>query len=162
MRNQKAIGDCAEDELIELLKSIGLTVEKNTDKTKFYDYDVCACHENDWISFEVKNDVMSGKTGNLAIEYWNSKKNAPSGVMATKASYWVHKFNGKLHYCLVADLKNFLDKTPPKRIIKSGGDDNADLFLYTIETIETILKPIQGVTREKLISDYSLSILRDR
>ncbi len=142
MHREKAIGDTAEDELVQYLKSLDLTVVKNTERSKFYDYDVCANYENDWLSFEVKNDVMSGKTGNLAIEYWNSKKNAPSGIMATKASYWVHKFNDELHYCLVADLKIFLDKTPPKRIIKAGGNANSD-------------------SREKLYSDYTISLLRD-
>ena len=89
---------------------------------------------------EVKYDIMSKKTGNIAIEYWNSKKNEPSGISATLAKYWVHiafdKIGNTIIFVVKVDeLKDFIKNTKPKKIIKAGGDDNADLYIYGLDVI---------------------------
>lgn len=63
------------------------------------------------------------KTGNIAIEIECNGK--PSGIMATKADYWVHILaNGDKDYCrLIFDVKT-IKKLTKKYIgtLKNGGD----------------------------------------
>jgi len=63
------------------------------------------------------------KTGNIAIEIECNGK--PSGIMATKADYWVHILaNGDKDYCrLIFDIKT-IKKLTKKYIgtLKNGGD----------------------------------------
>jgi len=63
------------------------------------------------------------KTGNIAIEIECNGK--PSGIMATKADYWVHILaNGDKDYCrLIFDTKT-IKKLTKKYIgtLKNGGD----------------------------------------
>jgi hypothetical protein len=63
------------------------------------------------------------KTGNIAIEIECNGK--PSGIMVTKADYWVHILaNGKKDYCrLIFDIKT-IKKLTKKYIgtLKNGGD----------------------------------------
>ena len=88
---------------------------------------------------EVKNDLMSGKTGNIAIEYRNSRKDSPSGIEATKADYWVHivYVAGEQQVLLTrtSSLLKFTKEVKPKKTIASGGDGNADLYIYSITDI---------------------------
>lgn len=134
------VGNIAEKLVIETLNTYGYDAKKNEDKAKKYDYDVLATINGKEVSFEVKFDVMAARTGNIAIEYWNSKKNQPSGIMVTKADYWVHVIEDeeqtKLVYVTpVANLKKFIELNKPKRTIESGGDNNANLYLYSTEVI---------------------------
>lgn len=63
------------------------------------------------------------KTGNIAIEIECNGK--PSGIMVTKADYWVHILaNGKKDYCrLIFDTKT-IKKLTKKYIgtLRNGGD----------------------------------------
>lgn len=90
-------------------------------------------------TFEIKNDLFFQKSGNLAIEYWNSKKNKPSGLNATTATYWIHVLGPQeILIAKVLDLRKFCSTVEPTRIIKGGGDKNSDLFLYKKEVILSV------------------------
>jgi hypothetical protein len=39
---------------------------------------------------EVKFETTPDRTNNVAIEYWNTNLNEPSGVLGTEANLWVH------------------------------------------------------------------------
>jgi hypothetical protein len=136
------IGDEAEQEVIDYLTLLGFNATKNDDKqTRLY-YDVIASYEAWKITLEVKNDVMARKTGNIALEYYNSKSNKASGITATKANWWVHKVNGELWTVQVPVLINFTKNVSPVRIVNGGGDNNADIMLYKIESFTDIAKPL--------------------
>lgn len=151
-KRSKNLGDIAEQLLIQELKQrkYVLDVGLNEDKSKRYEYDVWADvvdnegfdAERKIVTFEIKYDLYASKSGNWAIEYWNSKKNQPSGIMATKADWWVHVVNEEsepvLYLATVVELKAFLDKNKPFRTISSGGDNNADLYLYKQEDIQPV------------------------
>jgi len=146
MLKSKLQGDEVEDTLVSVLSKFGQT-QKNTEYGLRYEYDV-ECNISDGkvnykLTFECKNDVMAKKTGNVAIEYHNSKKNEPSGVSRTSAVFWAHKIGGIIWIVSVKALKDFIDVTKPVKVIESGGDDNANLLIYRIDDFTTICKPLE-------------------
>lgn len=147
--NSKKYGDMAEIEVLNILKNKGLDCKLNTDKSLKYDYDIIS--NNPTITFEVKMDLYATKSGNLCIEFFNSKKNRPSGIMITKANYWIHVLieneNIVPYIIKVCELKNFINTILPHKTITNGGDKNADLFLYKKEDI---------LPRFTLLSEFDL------
>lgn len=84
---------------------------------------------------EVKYDNMGQRTGNIALEFWNSKQNAPSGITATKATLWFHIFKDEIWVANTIALKLYIQNNTPNKIIFSGGDNNANLYIYKADTI---------------------------
>lgn len=130
-----AIGNNGEKILLDYLNSIQIECGKNTDDAK-HEYDVwCKLDGFTW-TFEVKADVMSMRTGNLAIEFFNSRQKKPSGISATKADFWVltfgHEMEG-LWITKVEMLRDYLSAHKPKKKMHGIGDGNADIMLYPKE-----------------------------
>lgn len=100
------------------------------------------------ITIEVKFDLMASKTGNMAIEFYNSKLCKPSGIAATKAKLWAVVLNGESYICGVARLKMFLKDNKPLKTISSGGDNNASLYIYKLEKILPIFRLLDGDVTE--------------
>jgi len=133
------IGNKAEQKLMSVLDGLGIKSVKNDDpKTRSF-YDVSAEIFGETKTFEVKYDVMSSKTGNFAIEYYNPKSNKDSGLMVTKADYWVHCFNeGEeivIKICKVSELKDFCCQNNPCKDVKSCGDNNSNMLIFKKERI---------------------------
>ena len=146
MLKSKRCGDVAEDELLTHLQSIfGCLAQKNLIHSMRYDYDISVDSEPP-VTFEVKHDAMAQKTGNIALEYHNTRKNEPSGFMVTKADLWAHKIGEQIYVCSVKKLKEFVDTEKPHRFIESGGDGNANLLLYKIDQFTKICKPLEELT----------------
>ena len=120
----------AEQLVIKLFENAGYTCTKAPKGTKQYDF--TAVQDIYTILLEVKFDSMSDLTGNLAFEYWNPKKNEPSGLMISQADFWAYCFGNPLqaHIVELPILKEYIDTHKPKRIIDVGGDKNASLYLY--------------------------------
>lgn len=143
IKNDLIRGDVGEILVSNLFDRAGFEVVKNLGKfNKLSDFDLTInkFDEDGHFLFdatlEVKYDIYSAKSGNIAIEYFNSKSNKPSGLTATKADFWVHVTpNQGIWIVKVDKLKKYLDKTPPFRKISSGGDGNADMFLYKSDII---------------------------
>jgi len=150
------IGDEAEFELMNFISAIDgfLVPQKNEDKNTRIEYDIACGYNRDPVSsavegvvyFEVKNDVMASKTGNIALEYFNSKSMKASGITATKADWWVHKINGELWAIRVKELIDFTKNEKPDKIIIGGGDNNADLMIYKIERFTSVAKQLSTLT----------------
>jgi hypothetical protein len=129
-RRDLAIGQAAEEYFITLASNKGLNTSKSKTGSKEYDVEV------NGVKFEIKYDLYSAKSGNIAIEFYNSKLGKPSGVMATEANYWIY-FLGDLsrgYFISIQNLKELLE-IKPLRIIEKGGDDNASLMLYKIDDV---------------------------
>lgn len=133
-----AIGAAAEDRVVEALRAAGIVAHKQTQKGAFPDYDIQAGindgKNSSCFTLEVKNDIYAIRSGNIAIETYNPKAGKPSGLGATKANFWVH-ITDEMHLGCVLELKQWVDKTTPFKIITAGGDDNATLFLYKKDII---------------------------
>jgi hypothetical protein len=135
-------GKNGEKRVKKTLEEMGYECEFNSDKTLRSDYDLIITGIG---TVEIKNDLYSGKSGNVAIEYYNPKSDKPSGINITKSDIWCHIISGVVYVVKTEDLRNFVNTAVPKRDIKKAGDGNASLKLYTIEHIMTILVPIEEI-----------------
>lgn len=124
------------------LESMGYECEFNNDKAIRSDYDLIITNIG---TVEIKNDIYSARSGNIAIEYWNCKSNKPSGITVTKSDIWCHIIGGNIFVVKTEELRNFTETAQPKRIIDKAGDGNASLKLYTIEQAMEIFIPIDRI-----------------
>lgn len=158
-------GDVGENLYCSLLSKN--SIPSSSHKGKLIEYDVIS--ELDGVTFytEVKRDLYSKRSGNIAIEFWNtnSKNPRPSGIEATKADLWCHIIKDKqdtdiLLLTSVAKLKDFVKTEKPLKTIGAGGDGNAAMEIYTIEHISTIFIDITNQTTEQLKSTI-MELLND-
>jgi len=150
-----AIGLQAEKRLVSLLETHKYVCEiKNK-----YEYDILATKNfrktttkeayTFEATFEVKNDIMAAKTGNIAIEFYNTRSCKDSGIAGTRADFWVH-ITDKIYIISVTKLRELLKTTKPKRIISSGGDNNASLYLYPIEFMTSNFECLETMSTTKV------------
>jgi hypothetical protein len=131
MKKSLNIGHKAEQEVVTFFEELGFSSEFNKSE-KLSDYDIKIEKDGHTFLLEVKDDRMSKRTGNVAIEFYNSKSCIESGISATKADLWVHKIKGEFYIISVSKLKDYVLNTEPKKIVFGGGDDNSDMYLYSI------------------------------
>jgi len=99
---------------------------------------------------------MAAKTQNIAVEYFNPKKNSASGLTATNSDFWV--------YCLLEDggmtayltdifsLLNYISNNQPFRVVDVGGDKNASLFMYKKDKIlPELFVRIDNLNKDELL-----------
>lgn len=130
-----AIGKTGENRLKEILQSFGLESESSSHKDR-YDYDVRFFMGGRALSVEVKYDLYAKKSGNVAIEYYNTKLGKPSGITVTKAELWSFVFFDKSTYITSTDmLKDYITHHHPVKSVSDGGDKNAALLLYNQKSI---------------------------
>lgn len=149
----KHVGDKGENFVTSKLSNIGVIVEKNNEHEKRYDYDLICKLGTITFYCEVKFDAMASKTGNIAMETHNSKKDMPSGINITKADLWVivllEDTGLQAWAASVKDVKEFMVVAKPFKKIKSGGDKNADLSIYKKEDILKIFSRLDIMTQEE-------------
>lgn len=142
-------GKLAEQRVISMFNKLGVPCKKS-DK-ELLEYDIEFEISGKKRTAEVKFDMMAEKTGNLAIEYWNSKKDTASGISATKANLWIicilDDINITMWATSVKSMKKFLEENTPKRIISKAGDKNAELYLYDADfMLKTIFHRLDDIT----------------
>lgn len=139
MNRAFAIGNKGEQAVIEFFTQNGIEAVKDEDKTKRYDHDLICKLGKTKFTCEVKFDAMAAKTGNVAIEHHNSKKDEPSGIEVTKADIWVHLLKDDNNITIwatnVKTLKEFVKNNEPLKKIVSGGDANASLYIYQLDRV---------------------------
>ncbi len=153
---QSTVGDLCEDYVAKLLRNAGLPVRlsrKDRSLAKpFHDWDVASDLGGRPFTIECKGDMMAESTGNVAVEFHNSRQDRPSGISATKADLWVFVFRGlSVFVCHTQDLREFISRVEPLRRLVAGGDDNASLLLYRREAILPVLfRPMDDLTPPEL------------
>lgn len=151
----KIKGEIAEDSVATIL-SCHWDVHKASDleKGRFYDWDLSVAQigtDYEVFTVEVKYDEMQAKTGNIAIEFYNSKLDRPSGLSATKADLWCHVLQDSVWITSVDKLKKFCKDVSPFKSFNYAGDGNASILLYKTEDILEIFDNISNCDEEKLI-----------
>ena len=141
-------GNAGEKRVIELLSKFAPT--KKVPHTT-HNYDLVLTHNDVDYSIEVKTDFYAKKSGNLAIEFHNSKLDAPSGLNATGAQLWVHSFLDKIHITTVDELKKFCKKNKPLKTVIAGGDSNSNMWIFEIDRIGKIFHEINEENLEEVI-----------
>lgn len=128
-------GENAEFYVMMFLRSHDIICEKNNNFKLRYDYDLlCKLYDKEF-TIEVKNDIKSSQTDNLAIEVHNTRKGSPSGLTATKADLWFYVMISEVWITRTTDLRAYTHKNKPKRIIDRAGDCNAKILLYDKSSI---------------------------
>jgi len=102
-------------------------------KYKGYDIWIPELHK----SVEVKSDLKSNFTGNIVVEIEMFGK--PSGLMVTKADYWVFYDGNKFISIKPMDIVNciFINKLTYKEFIGNGDTASKKAFLVPKEILFT-------------------------
>jgi|TARA_R110002050_G_scaffold202480_3_gene337677 hypothetical protein len=135
IKEDLAKGKKGEEMVLQLFKSVGIELDFNNDKSKFKFWDLrCEDKASDF-SIEVKNDMMSVATGNIAIEVSNPRSGKDSGISVTKSDLWIHIVGREIWCCESKALKKFVSDTEPFKVVKYAGDGNATIYLYKKDDI---------------------------
>lgn len=133
------VGGFAERLVRKLFSSAGAQVLTNESRrrTALLGWDLEVLLYRTPFRVEVKFDVMASRTGNLAIEYYNTRLGSPSGIGATTADLWCVVLLQPLAVYLtsVADLRAYCELHRPWRNVPCGGDGNAAMWLYPAHDI---------------------------
>ena len=98
--------------------------------TKEYDFKVISRNE----TYEVKNDLMAEKTGNIAIEY--NCRGKDSGIATTKANYWIYKFAGLFFLLKTEKIREELFKKNNYSREVTGGDVGSNTKMFLVKVVE--------------------------
>ena len=128
-------GKKGEEMVISLFKSAGVDLGFNNDRAKFKFWDLKSKGVETSFSIEVKNDIMSVATGNVAIEVSNPRSGKDSGISVTKSDLWIHIVGKEIWCCRSKNLKSFISKNKPFKVVKYAGDGNATIYLYKKQDI---------------------------
>jgi hypothetical protein len=127
-------GQNAEREAIELIiRKYNLNIDDiSSCETNEYDFKINSRNE----TYEVKNDLMAQKTGNIAIEYESRGKS--SGINVTKANYWIYKFAGLFFLFETQKIKEelFTNKNYYRNVTGGDFDSNTKMYLIKIPTFK--------------------------
>lgn len=151
-KRDAAIGQVAEKLVSLILDGCGFKTTPVSDIANRKLWDLEAEAPRDWyfnqpITIEVKHDVYEAKSGNIAIETWNSKKNEPAGINVTQAVLWAHVLSDSIWVARVSDLRNYVTSIKPLKTIETAGDGNAFIYLYkSKEILEAIFHRIDKKT----------------
>lgn len=116
----------AELEFMELLSYIKDVDVIERPQGKFPDYDV-KMKLKDWreMTYEVKRDWIYPTSKCLGIEY--ECKGVPSGILTSKADYYVYKLWNDFYFAKKSDLLELVIKSPEKKECQWGDDGTSKL-----------------------------------
>lgn len=133
MKKELELSKEADNYVVSHLVSIGMEVDEVDYTTKNSDFDIKAYYNGNTITFEVKNDLMSAKTGNVAIEFANCRQATDSGINITKADWWIHKVGENYYVTRTSALRDFTKTEIPHRTVSAAGDGNAEIYLFKVQ-----------------------------
>lgn len=157
-RHTIGAGRFGEAYIQKLLEKSHLSCEPNperSNKAKMIEWDLKVNLNGRPVLIETKFDQMEAKTGNIAIEYYNTKQGKPSGIAATKSDLWAVVLQNPLTAWLANTqvLLHYFKTTKCLRDIACGGDDNAAMKLYARDSIlEAVFHRIDDLSSADLVS----------
>jgi len=111
-----------------LIKKFGANIIEYRNDSK---YDILANINGVNYTFEIKEDFLSGETGNFAIEF--ACRGKPSGIETTEADFYIYKLHRKegIVYTLhsTSAIKRMIKNKKYFRIA-SGGDKGSNTQIY--------------------------------
>lgn len=117
-----------------LLHGAGLATADNlaADRAGREAFDFSTYLEGATFTCECKLDRHEARSGNVAVEYYNPRRGAPSGIAATSADLWVFVLRGPASAwaARTADLRAHVAAAPCLRDLPRAGDGNASVKLY--------------------------------
>lgn len=139
-------GKQAEEFILNSFKDKGFEglFNRAKDKRNLSKWDIFVMKDDKAFYLEVKNDIMSKKTGNIGFEIGQGASHKPSCLLSTQSDYWVHIFytedNVYVSLCETSRLRQFIltkhlynREDITLRFIQNCGDNNADLIVIPIQ-----------------------------
>lgn len=134
---EKLFAWCAEKEF----NATNIVYNTSLDVTELRKWDLQYTNtDNNQVTFEIKNDLLSTSTGNFAIEFFG--RTAPSGIDATTADFWVILSNCKFYIFKTSTLKRFIEANRFRQIMINNG--TAWCYLVPIEKVKHLAKIINA------------------
>ena len=149
-----ARGQIGEAILTNILEQVGFEVAGvDFQRRLFWDLEAWIPETDCILTFEVKYNAYAVKSGNIAIEFYNSQLQKPAGIMATKADFWcqiIPTNPQKILVITVSRLKYILDHMTPLRTVYNAGDGNADIMLFKLDKIKSEFKDFANMDDEDI------------
>lgn len=168
MLKQFNIGKSGEHLVKKIFNDAGFFCELNNDYATRYDNDLFVEINDVKFTIECKYDIMSVKTGNIAIEYHNCKSDCPSGIYSTLADVWVHLIPNKdddsiLAYAISVDkLKHFVETATPLKTTSRSGDKNSNLKIFKKDDILKEFVRFDNVVHHAVLESIFTQVLEQR
>lgn len=102
------------------------------------DYDIRFLKNGKEYLMEVKEDLMSSKTGNVAIEYFSRGK--PSGILSSKASLWCYIINDIVYFTTKTKILGLIENKKYSKCVEGGDRKTSLLYLIPQKTFLEICK----------------------
>lgn len=84
---------------------------------------------SDGTTLELKLDEMAQYTLNAAVEFWDTRRDKPTGILGTEAKLWVHLVpEGEALRCYELDTKRLQRLCIEVGETRTGGDYNSSLL----------------------------------
>lgn len=99
------------------------------------EYDVIGSLDGKTVTFELKNELMVQKTGNVAIEF--ECRGHKSGIDVTTADYWVESIRDGVYIIPTEELRQRIARQEFD-MIKGGGDFRSNTRFYLIKEAKFI------------------------
>jgi hypothetical protein len=144
-------GNIGESLWLNELSKTHTDIEKAPNK-RFYDWDIKAKYKGNEVTYEVKYDAKGyyyadrySRPVNLYIEFLNTKKGEDSGIIASKATYYVYILKSlegveTAYVFKRLDLLNYLRNSDIKVKGNSfGGDNNAKGWTPPLNSLEHLI-----------------------
>ena len=142
-KNDLTKGKIAENILKSLLESqniLDIKMNDCNDIQELKGWDIrYTTATNKSVKIEVKNDLKSSQTGNVAIEIICSGK--PSGITTTKSNYWAIMVNDVFYLVKTKDLKLLIAGN--NYTLLNIYNCTAWVYIVPIDDIKTISKKVQ-------------------
>ena len=152
----KALGKVGERFVQQILLSAGIDTEENYDEELLIEYDLECKIGKKKFTVECKVDRYSEKSGNICLEYWDCKKDQPSGINATTADIYIYVLpdgnNLTVWAIATKNLKKFYKDVKPIRKIEKAGDNNACIVLYKDVDILPFFTRLDNVSEKEVRS----------
>lgn len=155
------LGDTGEQLWRDYISTSHKNVEKAPNK-RFYDWDVKAKYNRTEVTYEIKYDVSGYKYAskynrpvNMYIEFENTTKKEASGILASKADFYVYIFvddqgNNIAYVYKRTDLLEHLQQSKYKTVSNSlGGDSNAKGWLAPLEDCKPLRRAVIDLDKMK-------------
>lgn len=80
-------------------------------------------------TMEIKLDASASSTWNAAIEFWDTRRNTPTGILSSKATIWLHCVpDGEGLRCFEIETVKILKAIIEDGKVVQGGDYNSSLM----------------------------------
>lgn len=149
-------GSKCEQIFMRYLSSYPWVVSIERAKGKFYDWDIKMTYMDEdgtehETTYEIKSDRKSEWTHNFCIEFYNTKLEKPSWIIASKADWYVYYADKKRWMWKREDILAKL-MWEESRDIRDGWNDNSRMFVFPVDRLPDFFQEVPNLN--EMPEDY--------